>query len=132
MKKFFILLAICLSGVSYVNCIHAEGNKTNETTRQDIQIRDAIIPAKPDQVRSVLPFVTAWVDYAAGNIEVSINRCVGVASVVITDLAGQTVCTASVDTKFSAIVKLSVPAAGIYHITVSGDEYLGEGDFTIE
>lgn len=132
MKRLFILLAICLSGVSYVNSIHAEGNKTNDQTRQDIQIRDAIIPAKPDQVRSALPYVTAWVDYVAGNIDVSINRCVGVASVVITDLAGQTVCAASVDTQFSSSVELPLPAAGIYHISVTGDEYLGEGDFTIE
>lgn len=123
MKKLLLLLLFTGSFVLA---------KADGTIRREIQISDASNPIEPDQIRSLVPVAEAWIDYDMGCIEVDINATLGLVEVVITDMAGIPVAKAAIDTNTVPYTMLPIPAEGMYTLTISGGEYLGTGNFTIE
>lgn len=106
--------------------------KADVTTRREIQISDVSNPIRPDQIRSLVPIAEAWVDYDMGCIEVDINATLGVVDVLITDMSGIPVAKVAIDTNTVPYTMLPLPAEGMYTLTITGGEYLGTGNFTIE
>lgn len=123
MKKILLLLLL-VGGIVVA--------KADGTTRREIQISDVSNPIRPDQIRSLVPVAEAWIDYDMGCIEVEINATLGMVDVVVTDLSGIPVAKATIDTNTVPYTMLPVPAEGTYTLTVSGGEYEGTGNFTIE
>lgn len=126
MKKMFLLLVLCIYGVT------VSGNNDGEVTRLEMQIIDALTPAQPDQMRSVVWYAEGWIDYDMNCIAIEINEVIGTADVVITNMYGQPVAGATIDPAVTTYVMLPLPAEGIYRMTITGEEYLGECNFTIE
>lgn len=126
MKKWLIVSILCIIGAS------ASGNNDKEPTRLEMQIIDAMTPAQPDQMRSVVWYAEGWIDYGMNCIEVEINEIIGKADVVITNMYGQSVASATIDPAVSTYVLLPLPAEGVYRLTITGAEYLGECNFTVE
>lgn len=123
MKKL-LLLFLLVGGIVVA--------KADGTLRRDIQISDVSNPIRPDQIRSLVQVAEAWIDYDMGCIEVEINATLGLVDVVITDMAGIPVAKATIDTNTVPYTMLPIPAEGMYTLTISGGEYLGTGNFTIE
>lgn len=126
MKKLFLLLVLCIFGVT------VSGNNDGEVTRLEMQITDLMTPAQPDQMRSVVWYAEGWIDYDMNCIAIEINEVIGTANVVITNMYGQPVAGATIDPAITTYVMLPLPAEGIYRMTITGEEYLGECNFTIE
>lgn len=126
MKKMFLLLVLCIYGVT------VSGNNDGEVTRLEMQITDLMTPAQPDQMRSVVWYAEGWIDYDMNCIAIEINEVIGTADVVITNMYGQPVAGATIDPAVTTYVMLPLPAEGIYRMTITGEEYLGECNFTIE
>lgn len=126
MKKLFLLLVLCVYGVSVM------ANNDGELTRQEMQLIDILTPAQPDQMRSVVWYAEGWIDYDMNCIAIEINEVIGTANVVITNMYGQPVAGATIDPAVTTYVMLPLPAEGIYRMTITGEEYLGECNFTIE
>lgn len=126
MKKMFLLLVLCIYGVT------VSGNNDGEVTRLEMQITDLMTPAQPDQMRSVVWYAEGWIDYDMNCIAIEINEVIGTANVVITNMYGQPVAGATIDPAVTTYVMLPLPAEGIYRMTITGEEYLGECNFTIE
>lgn len=125
MKKLFLLLVLCMYGT-------VSANNDGELTRQEMQIIDILTPAQPDQMRSVVWYAEGWIDYDMNCIEIEINGVIGTASVVITNMYGQPVAGTTIDPAVTTYVMLPLPAEGIYRMTITGEEYQGECNFTIE
>lgn len=100
--------------------------------REEIQIIDIMTPAQPDQMRSVVWYAEGWIDYQMNCIEIEINEMIGKADVVITNMYGQAVASAVIDPAVTTYVMLPLPAAGEYRLTITGTDYQGECNFTIE
>ncbi|WP_418981628.1 hypothetical protein [Alistipes sp.] len=83
-------------------------------------------------MRSVTWYAEGWIDYGMNCIEIETNEGIGTASVVVTNMYGQAVASATIDPAVSTYVMLPLPAAGEYRLTVTGTEYLGECNFTVE
>lgn len=126
MKKLFLLLVLCVYGASVF------ANNDGELTRQEMQLIDILTPAQPDQMRSVVWYAEGWIDYDMNCIAIEINEVIGTADVVITNMYGQPVAGATIDPAVTTYVMLPLPAEGIYRMTIKGEEYLGECNFTIE
>lgn len=126
MKKMFLLLVLCIYGVT------VSGNNDGEVTRLEMQITDLMTPAGPEQMRSVVWYAEGWIDYDMNCIAIEINEVIGTADVVITNMYGQPVAGATIDPAVTTYVMLPLPAEGIYRMTITGEEYLGECNFTIE
>lgn len=126
MKKMFLLLVLCIYGVT------VSGNNDGEVTRLEMQITDLMTPAGPEQMRSVVWYAEGWIDYDMNCIAIEINEVIGTANVVITNMYGQPVAGATIDPAVTTYVMLPLPAEGIYRMTITGEEYLGECNFTIE
>lgn len=133
MKKLFFLFALCLFGSVVLADNDNNTEEPKEGPRQEIQIRDVMIPAGPVILRTPMWYAEGWIDYTMNCIEVETNQMLGTASVVITDLStGQAVASATIDPEFSTVAFLPLPAEGFYRMTISCAEYLGESDFMIE
>ncbi len=127
MKKLFLSLA-CICGLTL-----AYAQSDDDRTRRDIQISDAINPIEPDQLRSLLPTVEAWIDFDMNCIEVGFNAGLGtVEATIIDDMTGMAVSSTTVDTNVEPYTLLPIPAEGIYTLRISGNDYLGTGNFTID
>lgn len=126
MKKLFLLLVLCVYGASVF------ANNDGELTRQEMQLIDILTPAQPDQMRSVVWYAEGWIDYDMNCIAIEINEVIGTADVLITNMYGQPVAGATIDPAVTTYVMLPLPAEGIYRMTITGEEYLGECNFTIE
>lgn len=126
MKKWLIFTILCVLGVN------ANANNDGDVSRLEMQITDAIIPAHPDQMRSVVWYAEGWIDYQMNCIEVEINQIIGTADVVITDQFGKPVAAATIDPAVTTYVMLPLPAEGFYRLTITAAEYQGECNFTIE
>ena len=119
MKKWLLVSILCIIGASAFG-----KNDDKDISRLEMQITDLMIPTDPQQMRSVVWYAEGWIDYDMNCIEVEINEIIGKADVVITNMYGQPVA--------SAYVLLPLPAEGVYRLTVTGAEYLGECNFTVE
>lgn len=125
MKKLFLLLVLCMYGT-------VSANNDGEVTRLEMQITDLMTPAGPEQMRSVVWYAEGWIDYDMNCIEIEINEVIGTASVVIANMYGQPVAGTTIDPAVTTYVMLPLPAEGIYRMTITGEEYQGECNFTIE
>lgn len=123
MKNFVLLLLLCACGIAKAD---------TDRPRRDIMISDLTIPAQPDILRSPVPVAEAWIDYDMGCIEVDVNATLGHVEVVIADMTGIPVAKASIDTNGVPYTLLQLPGEGMYTLTISGGDYLGKGNFTIE
>ncbi len=126
MKKWFIVSLLCLIGSS------ASAKTDGDISRLEMQITDLMTPAGIEQMRSVTWYAEGWIDYGMNCIEIETNEGIGTASVVVTNMYGQAVASATIDPAVSTYVMLPLPAAGEYRLTVTGTEYLGECNFTVE
>lgn len=125
MKKLIFIFTLFFCNATFAN--------TDETgPRQQMQIIDVMTPAQPDQMRSVVWYAEGWIDYDMNCIAIEINEVIGTANVVITNMYGQPVAGATIDPAVTTYVMLPLPAEGIYRMTITGEEYLGECNFTIE
>lgn len=129
MIKWFLTLSLFLNA-NVFSFANVDGDKIGP--RQEMQIIDVMTPAGPEQMRSVVWYAEGWIDYQMNCIEVEINELIGKADVVITNLYGQAVTAVTIDPAVTTYVMLPLPAAGEYRLTVTGTEYLGECNFTIE
>ncbi len=92
-----------------------------------------MLAGNPDQMRSLIWYAEAWLDYTMNCIEVETNQMIGKADVVITDLTtGRTVSSATIDPNYTTVAWLPLPSEGTYRMTITAAEYLGEADFTVE
>lgn len=130
-KLLFFVAAMCLSFPLVARVSDAAVTDKGKSI-QDIQIEEAAIPATTVRPRSAMPYTQAWIDYGMESIEVAINGALGVVSVAVTDMTGACVSEATVDSEMTPYVTIPMPAPGVYRLTITGDEYLGEGDFVIE
>lgn len=128
MKKLFLILAL-----SFVCSAFADSSEpTPKRTRQEIQMTEATIPIKTVRPRTALPFTIAWVDYVSESVKVDINYCMGQLDITIADISGQIVYSETVNSDVVPSAQMPIPTSGAYRITIRGEEYLAEGDFTIE
>lgn len=129
MKKLFIVMvAMCLSISSFAGNVSAD---LLDRSTQEIQIDEAAIPATTIRPRMAMPYTRAWIDYDMGYIEVEICRPVGVLTIAVTDMAGYSIYNVTIDSEMTPYVTIPMPDSGVYRLTISGDEYLGEGNFMI-
>ncbi len=76
--------------------------------------------------------VEAVYDMSAEQIEFMFNVYIGVVTVVVTNEMGYTVAAQTYDTEFIDVAYLSMPMqSGSYTVTISGEEYFGEGYFML-
>lgn len=73
-----------------------------------------------------------WIDYQNETVEIEFNMPVGVVDIVITDLSGQPVAGTTIDTNNMPFATLSLPADGMYSLTITGADYQGNSDFLIQ
>lgn len=135
MKKllFFFMLCLCGAMAFADNDNKGGGSNSDLGPRYQIRIDDAMTPADPDQARSLIWYTEAWLDYTMNCIEVETNQMIGKAHVVITDLStGRTVSSATIDPDYTTVAWLPLPSEGTYRMTITAEEYLGEGNFTVE
>ncbi len=135
MKKLLFLFMLCLCGAMAFadNDTKDGGSTSNLGPRYQIRIDDAMTPADPDQMRSLIWYAEAWLDYTMNCIEVETNQMIGKADVVITDLTtGRTVSSATINPNYTTVAWLPLPSDGTYRMTITAAEYLGEADFTVE
>lgn len=128
MKKILLFAAFGLCCLLLVGRADAKKPKSI----QDIQVKEATIPSKPIRPRSLEPYTTACVNYGTQFIEAKIDSGLGMVKVTVTDESGNTVYEATVDSDLTPLVRCPLSVAGTYRMTVTGEEYLAEGDFTIE
>lgn len=128
MKKLFLILAL-----SFVCSAFADSSEpAPKRTRQEIQMTEASLPAPTYRPRTALPYTSAWVDYITKSIEVRINYYMGQLEITIADSSGQVVHDEMVNSDVVPSIQMPIPDSGTYRITIRGEEYLAEGDFTIE
>ncbi|WP_295943886.1 hypothetical protein [uncultured Alistipes sp.] len=131
MKKLFIVMvAMCLSFPLFARVSDATMVEKEKST-QEIQIEEAAIPGDVVRPRMAMPYTRAWIDYDMGYIEVEICRPVGVLTIAVTDMAGYSIYNVTIDSEMTPYVTIPMPDSGVYRLTISGDEYLGEGNFMI-
>lgn len=126
MKKVLLLLTLLIM------CGTAMAEMDKTPSRLEIQIKDAILPGSVDQMRSLIPVTTAFIDNQMECIEVEINFPVGTVNIVITNIYGQAVAGTTIDSDATPYITLPMPVPGMYRLTISGPEYLGEAEFLIE
>lgn len=131
MKKllFFIFTAL----LCYSVCVGNENYSQAEETRQEIQIRQSSTSGTVVRPRSItIPAVEAAIDYDLDLIEVVINKTIGLAAIEVTDMWGYCVFREAIDTRAIGYIAIPMPDAGAYNISITGDDYRGDGSFIIE
>lgn len=124
MKKLFLLLFLGICACAYA-----------EISTQEIQLNEALCPARPVRPRNELPtqgHTQSQVNYDKLSVEVGFNYYMGDLTVTITDPSGAIVYRTTVDSDATASLRVPIPQSGDYRIAIAGEEYLAEGAFVVE
>ena len=82
--------------------------------------------------RSLLPTIEASIDYDMQHIEFVFNKSVGDVNIAIVNDMGQAAGGATCNTSVESVKCISIPTdAGSYTIVISGNDYEGEGHYSI-
>ena len=129
MKNLLIFLILLITLISPLALVSSESSRGGA---RFIIISDNQRTTPSTIERSLLPTIEASIDYDMQHVEFVFNKSVGDVNIAIVNDMGQAVGGATCNTSMESIKYISAPTdAGSYTITISGNDYEGEGYYSI-